>query len=474
MINVITPIKKHSFLIVTLVVIGIFLSSVEKPGVYESQSRILFKLGEEFLQPSAGPNGRVAGRIELAQAVNTEIQILTSYDQLAQVVTQIGPQNFQHDVEQGQIVSIDDAVNNLRDNLNVRSVENSAVVHLSYTHADPVLVKNILSLVIEIYLREREKILVDDDQEVLRVAMNDAAAMYQSAQGELEEFVTRNNNQDIASTLEILRGQVARFSSMKYEVESQLLEDQHKIQMLNSEIQKQPAEKSVYSETRTNAATETARNRMIELQIEEGLLLGRFTPNSRAVTKVRKELDEIRKILGVSGDSTSVSIERTENNPVRDQLKLDRFNLSVRVAGATARMQSIRTQEEEIRRKIHDLEELLTIKRSLSDAMQLAQSRYRSIEDQYLNQKIVSETASARHSNVRVIESPTTPFNATGMPRLTRAILGAIVGFILGWIIALWIELLKQPRHISTTAHRNAEESEIYSLPVLGEFRRAS
>ena len=60
-----------------------------------------------------------------------------------------------------------------------------------------------------------------------------------------------------------------------------------------------------------------------------------------------------------------------------------------------------------------------------------------------MNQKIMTDMNSTRRASIRVIEKPSLPVVAAGLSRSVKIALGAFIGFLVGWILAVWIELLR-------------------------------
>jgi len=129
------PLWKYWYLVLACTILAALLASWQDARIYESRARLLFKLGDEFLQASAGPGSRTSGRIMLAEAINTDVQ------------------------DGAEELRMEDVAAQLRSGINVRSVENSAVIHLTYQHADPERAKLVLATLIDVYLAERERIL---------------------------------------------------------------------------------------------------------------------------------------------------------------------------------------------------------------------------------------------------------------------------------------------------------------------------
>jgi len=170
------PLWKYWYLVLACTILAALLASWQEARIYESRARLLFKLGDEFLQASAGPGSRTSGRIMLAEAINTDVQILTSYNQYEKTVQVLGIDSFAS-ASEGTMqtdaagdLRMEDVAAQLRSGLNVRSVENSAVIHLTYQHADPERAKLVLATLIDVYLEERERILGQNQINVVEVA----------------------------------------------------------------------------------------------------------------------------------------------------------------------------------------------------------------------------------------------------------------------------------------------------------------
>jgi len=284
----------------------------------------------------------------------------------------------------------------------------------------------------------------------------------------------------------------------------ELLEDEQKLGVVQAEIQKQPLEKAIFSESRASTAVENAQNRLVELRVSEKQLLGKYTATSRPVTRVRSEIAELERILESERDSRSLAIERTGNNPVRESLEIERYEIQVRTAGARSRIATLEEQESELAAQLVALEKRAIESRNLEYELKASETRFRNLEAKYLEQKILADTVAARDASVSVIEKPALPTTTTGLPRSKRAVMGAIVGFMVGWLVSIWIQMLKNSANATSqlVKHRENSFGRIFpaesqaelalehqgsrellpsqattandELPVLGEFRQVS
>ena len=353
------PLFKYWYLVLVLAAVAGLFASIERNRAYESRARILLLLGEELLQSGVGPDGRTTGRIKLAEAINTEVQIMTSYDQLEIVVNELGTDVFiGPDLATNlEISETELAITQLRKELNVRSVENSAVIHMTYKHGNPSSARKVLSTLIDVYLRERKVILGDNDADVLLIARDAAEKEFLDARDRRENFVRSGESSDIESTLAALRDTHAGLVRNKLETEGLLLEDQRKLEILDEEIAKQPRRVSFYSESRANAGIEKTRERLGELRIEEQELLISYTGDSQAIQRIRGEISQLEEVIAKDAGSQSIAVQRTGSNPIRERLELEKAELTVRIAGSTARVDALAEQELKTRSALLELEQ---------------------------------------------------------------------------------------------------------------------
>lgn len=446
--TIVRPLVKYLVPILALTLISAVFAAWEREKVYESRARLLFKLGDEFLQ--SGQSSRNSGRIMLAEAMNTDVQILTSHDQYLKVVDELGVNSFGGSEEGDDAFTRDDAVEVLRGGLNVKSVENSAIIHMTYEHVDPERAKLVLSRLIEVYFRERQKLLRTQNVDVLASLRSESQERFETARARQEAFLEGASVSDIEATMGILRQQLMALGADARTTRRQLAEDRQQLAVIDAEIAKQPASKEIYSEPRANPALESARSRLVELQVEEKQLLGKFTPTSRPVTRVKSEISELQRIIRAEQSAGSTALQRTGNNPVRDSLELQRSELTISSAGADVRLQSLEAQEADLQADLRALERRFGEAQKIDNEVALLERRYRDVDAQYLEQKIMADTDAAREANVRVVESPAVPRTSEGLSMFTRLTLGALIGFLIGWIIAVWVELFRTGKAGST------------------------
>ena len=485
------PLLKYWYLVLGLTVIAAALAGWPREQSYESRARLLFKLGDEFLQDNVDPNARSNSRILLAEAMNTDVQILTSYDQYLKVVEELGVESFAAPEHDGPPLELAGAVERLRQGLNVKSVENSAVIHLTYEHTDPARAKLVLATLIDVYFRERSSVLGGLGAGALTAVREDTLERFVSAREAYDRFLEEGSLQDVESTLVILREQLMGLTAAARDSRRERIEHERQLAAIDTEIDSQPERTELFSEPRVNTALERARNRLVELRVEEQQLLGKYLETSRPVTRVRAEMTELLRIIDDEQNVSDRAVLRTGNNPVRDSLSMQRAELKVSLAGAEARIETLAEQEATLRAELRDLERRYVRADKLDDELTVAEARFRDVDDQVLASRILADSKAARAANVRVIERPALPGAAAGMPAPVRLGFGALIGFLAGWILAVWIELLGRPSGRATGVPERRAEELAYAryalaanaaagggpegarraLPVLGEFR---
>jgi uncharacterized protein involved in exopolysaccharide biosynthesis len=135
-----------------------FVFYLMNPPPYESEAKLYIRyvLDSRSLNPSAD-NSRMTSPDEQGESIiNSEIEILTSYDLFQQVVANVGPEKIL--AGKGGGSDAIRAANVVRDNLIVDAPKQTSVLHIIFRHPNPAVVQPVLNEIIAAYLAKHVQV----------------------------------------------------------------------------------------------------------------------------------------------------------------------------------------------------------------------------------------------------------------------------------------------------------------------------
>jgi polysaccharide biosynthesis transport protein len=147
---------KWKIMLCTLVGVGAaaMLYRMESPP-YQSEAKLLVRyiISESKTSGPAGssPTSKIVPDERGASIMTTEMEILNSYDLAREVATAVGAERILAKAGGGKDITA--ATNLVRGGLRVNVPQSSNVLHISYRHPDPEIVRPVLSEIIDRYLK---------------------------------------------------------------------------------------------------------------------------------------------------------------------------------------------------------------------------------------------------------------------------------------------------------------------------------
>jgi uncharacterized protein involved in exopolysaccharide biosynthesis len=158
--DILVVLFKHKYKIlaafVTVMVAVTIKTSLTTP-VYETHSSLMIQSGRESLYRSEVGDDNERVILDLDKLINTETQILTSADLIAEVITDLGVENIYPDMigpsPKGPTpvkeAAIKSATFRFKGNLGVYPAGNSNVINVSFRHDDPQVAARAVNQLIE-------------------------------------------------------------------------------------------------------------------------------------------------------------------------------------------------------------------------------------------------------------------------------------------------------------------------------------
>lgn len=393
------------------------LAHLASSAIFVSEARVLVKLGREFLSPITS-GGRTTSMYRLDEAINSEIEILTSHELAHDVVETVGMDVLFPDIREGaaspEIAAQESAVAFL-EKLGVSGVLESSVIRVSFAHEEPALAKESLSLLLERFQERHLQVFADAPYEMAERRVSAARASLAAAELKQSAYRDEHHVYDLGEERSLLLRR-------REDIETRLRSARDRIAAIESGGAPGSLE----------AAEESSAERsLLALRAEERRLLNHYHENSRVVETVRAQ---VAVLEGLTEDRLTSESDVLEQEVVR---------LGEAVADIAGALQSMQGHERVLR----------VIERSVANA----EAR---LADALEAQDVASSEAtldSEHVTSIIVIDRPTLPLDAIGIGLIAKIVMGFIAGLLLGGSIVILLYLLENTN--APRAHAGSVES---------------
>jgi polysaccharide biosynthesis transport protein len=380
------------------------------PPPYESEAKLFIRyvLDSRSLNPTAN-NSRMTSPDEMGESIiNSEVEILTSFDLFKQVAANVGPEKILAGVGGGSDATR--AASVVRDNLIVDAPKQSSVLHIIFRHPNPDVVQPVLNEIIATYLASHLQVhqALGASDEFLT---EETGQLHSQILHTEEELFAAKTNAGIISVEDAQKSyatQIAKIRDELLEAETQLAERQ---------VMLPPAEAP--SASNSIAATEApdtedlaeyqrvcARLAFLEKREDDYLTQQGYTEENKLVKETRDQINqttELKKDLEkknpalASLDVASMNSARAEGNSGNGVLALQ-AKIKV-LKGQLSMLQAESANVDEAESKISDLQR----------KKQIQEGNYQYFATS-LEQAHIDEALGPGRVGIAAIQKPSPPF----------------------------------------------------------------
>jgi uncharacterized protein involved in exopolysaccharide biosynthesis len=435
---------KHKTMIIIMVLITsvvTILVSYISPRQYETNATLMINSGREYLyRPEIGEQQAIySGNRKTVELINTEIQILNSRDLKEQVINTIGVENI-YPTLVTEDNPLEMAIQVFAKALVIKSIVDSNIIQLSYTHPNPVIAAKALNILINAYNEKHLNVYENSTLPFLEVQMRTSKEKLKSAEEKLENFRQQHGVYDIEKQTELLLGQRSNLEGTLNNTENAIKELEQKDISLKAQMKELPNTVPMYSETQTNDINSEPKMRLLELQMEEQKLLGKYTENSRLVQNIRDEINSVKNLIAAHGNR-STGVVRTGKNPLLEQLELESIRTTAELQSLFAKRDEIRHQIDQVNEKLMDIDTRQNDVRELERDVNTRAKNYNDYLQKLEDAKSESALDQMKNTSVRIIQSADVPVKPIGLSLKLRLVLGMFFGLLAGACLAFIAEL---------------------------------
>jgi succinoglycan biosynthesis transport protein ExoP len=426
--------------------IAAFAFYLMNPPPYESEAKLFIRyvLDTGSLNPSAN-NSRMTLPDELgASIMNSEMQILTSFDLFKQVATNVGPDKILAGMGGGSDAIR--AASIVKDNLTVEAPKESSVLHIIFRHPNPAVVQPVLNEIIVAYLAKHLQVhqAPGTSDEFLTEETSQLHSQILHTEEELFSAKTNAGITSVEDAQKFYATQIAKIRDELFEAQTQLAERQ--VLLTPAEINSNSASNSIAMTEMPDAddlaeyQRVCARLAYLEKTVDDYLTQQGYTEQNKLVKEKREQINQ----------TTELKKGLEKKNLALASLNVSPMNYSSRGEGNSGGVSDVLALQTKIRVLKGQLSMLQTevanvdrAESKISDLQHKKQIQEKNYEDfaTSLQQAQINETLGpGRVSNIDPIQRPSPPFK--NHSKVFRKVgMFAIGGILAGLAWAFLIEL---------------------------------
>jgi uncharacterized protein involved in exopolysaccharide biosynthesis len=259
-------------------------------------------------------------------------------------------------VADGLKLTPEQAVNRLRESLDVRPASGSRTITVVCRDRDPERAARILNALFQQYEASARRL---SEQAGAGRALGAQAAAFNrklaEAQERLRQIEARGDVADIPLRRSLLLQQYYQTLSQLNAARTDLREAERRVSVLQTQLAAQPARIETASRTAYTQATEQMRQELTKLEAERARLLARENPDQRLVKDLERRVEKAKELI--AGEERAVPQERAVAiNDVHQRLTNDLLSAEANQTALAEREKALADLTAQIQSRLHELE----------------------------------------------------------------------------------------------------------------------
>lgn len=419
------------------VVVSVAVYSFLVPETYQSEAKLLLRLGRENLSVDPAVTGPTLGALSNRDAEGkTELAILTSRRLAENVVDAL------HETEPDPSAR-ESAIHRVMSGLNARADLNTDIIELRYTAPSAEVASNVLTTVIDQYLQRHIEVhSTQASPGFFEKQTEQLAEELARAQQELEEFREENGIVSFELQRENLIQQIDDLEVQAQEVTSNV-EASHALVSSLSAALRDGAEASDLNWTpREGGTAESLKQKLVNLRIEEMALSSKYQTDHPTLVAAREQIRFIEEAL--------TGAQQAELDQERSQL-----------ATYEARQAAIARELDERRARLTQLARSEEKLKNLQLDKELALTEYQQYRESLQRARISAALDVGKVSNVSVIQPATYPNSPISPDRRLNLLLATVLGAVGAVLLAFLAD------YASDTIKTRDDVERLVGFPVI-------
>lgn len=445
------------FFVVTVctVAVGTF---VVKP-TYEASAQILVKMGRENLYvPASGKTNPIINYNNDYQ-INSEIELLKSRSLAEDAMKSLGPKTIYKNLNDT------DGILKFQKSLSIEGIKKSDVIAVSFKHEDPKMAATIVNTLASAYLDQH--LLVHKNSKSFNFFEEQSQVLkskLEQAEERLKSFKKQNNVTALGEEQTLLLRQIADLRAELNRTLSQEVETKNRIFKLRQQMDKTPETIPQGEEVDHNPfLINTLEAKLVELELKEGELLVKYTPQSRLVKNVKKEIKIVREKLAQQ-ETKRYGKTSTGLNTTYQRLKEELFRNQVESKALAGKKEIQNTQLADYQSKLDQLNQMEVEHNQLQQTVDVDRQNYRLYLTKFEESRISDAMDNKKIVNVSLIEPALPPLK----PVSPKVLLNIVLSIFLGGFGGLGFAFLTE--YLDDSLEKPEDVEKELQLPVLASI----
>ena len=441
---------------VSVVMLTTFYASLQEP-IYEAEGKLLIKTTRT---PSFTGLGEKIGELNSVSGtpLDTEVEIVRSVPIAQKTVAALKLKNEQGLPLKPQVIS---------SQLDVTSIKGTDVLKLSYTSADPKEAAAIVNKLMTIYIQNNvvsNRAEAAAARQFISKQLPKTEATVSKAESALRRF--KENNKVVALTEEA-NSSVSVLANLKNQIaqaEANLADVSARSAELRRKIGMSPQEALAASSLSQSAGVQTALADYQKIDSQLALERTRFRDTTPAIADLEDKRAALRAILkervrDVIASQSQVPAKNLQVGTTQQKLIEDAVQTEVQRLGLASQVAVLSNVKSTFEQRADTLPRLEQNQRELERKLNAAQSTYEVLLKK-LQEAQVAENQNI--GNARILETAVVPSQPINSRTQQSALIGGILGLLLGSAAALILEAR------DTSIKTISEARELFGYTLLG------
>ncbi|MBU0481712.1 MAG: hypothetical protein KKG47_11485 [Proteobacteria bacterium] len=457
--------------------LGVLLLTLLSPEIYQSEARVLIRVGRESLALDPTVDGPTMALSQSREnEVNSELAIIKSRLLAEQVVDRITPEIFLADgnlkpeagrnptslgamtasirkalqktahlfgkEETPSYISLrENAINKMIKNLKVGVEQKSHVITISFDCREPQFGQRVLDLFLTLF--QDHHIKIHSSIAPPRFFQERAGNLYEKLQEKenaLEAFRAEHNIASISIQKETLSARISRIQSDLAEINSRIAASRANNASLEQGLARRSREVELGRVAgRKSTTSDAIKARLFDFRIKEADLSARYPDQNRQLVEVREQIRVAEAALNSEKETDEVT---TGVDPTYQAMQLALETGRARLQGEIASLEAL---EKTLREPIAELAALVkneTIESRLRRDVKLLEEEYLRYRQDVQRTDISRNLDLDKVSNLSIIQPATLPVKAIKPNKPVNLALGILLGLFGGISLAFFLEYL--------------------------------
>jgi uncharacterized protein involved in exopolysaccharide biosynthesis len=441
---------------------------------YESHSSLLVKFGREFIyRPEVGDKAPVISFTQ-EEAINSEINILTSRDLVERVIQTMGLKKVYPDLAENppsRMTSMEAAVIAFQKNLTSEGIKKSSVIEVSFRHQDPLVAARAVNLLVEFFKEKHLAVHRGTESAFLKNQTDLYGQELKNSENRLEAFKQKNRVFSLDEQRTLLLRQRTELDTTLKSTKNRIDEMDKKLSSLRGQMKALLADKDRFTQTERDKIIVEARAKLLTLQLSEQDLSSKYTDNNRLLVNVRKEIQIIRDFLKEQEEAIGGKV-RT-GNPVYQEAEKAAIMAEAEEASLRTKAATLQTQIAQLDGEIKNLDlqekELQGLKREITTN----DRNFRAYLDKQEEARIHDEMNRQKLANISVIQAAVVPSKPIKPKKGLNILLSVVLGAISGLGFAFLSEYTSQRFSSPDSVEQRLGLPVLVTIPVKKAAHRA-